>query len=82
LQLLLQGSVVGTFLAFYMGDISSLLAVAPARLMHASYSRQLEQQADESAAAVLRLNGMSPALLVEALKKLADSHRGGVATNF
>lgn len=77
LQLLLQGSVVGTFLAFYVGDVSSLLAVAPATLVHASYSRELEEQADAYAATVLRLNGMSPALLAEALKKLADSHRGG-----
>ncbi len=77
LQILLQGSVVGTFLAFYVGDISGLLAVAPATLANASYSRELEEQADEYAAAVLRLNGMSPALLAEALKKLADSHRGG-----
>jgi Zn-dependent protease with chaperone function len=77
LQILLQGSVVGTFLAFYVGDISSLLAVAPATLVNASYSRELEEQADEYGAAVLRLNGMSPALLAEALKKLADSHRGG-----
>ncbi len=77
LQLLLQGSVVATFLAFYVGDVSSLLAVAPATLMHASYSRALEEQADEYAAAVLRLNGMSPALLAEALKKLASSRQGG-----
>ena len=82
LQILLQGSVVGTFLAFYIGDVSSLLAVAPATLMHASYSRKLEEQADEYAAAVLRLNGMSPALLAEALKKLADSHRGGVEMGY
>ncbi len=77
LQLLLQGSVVGTFLAFYVGDVSSLLAVAPATLVHASYSRKLEEQADAYAATVLRLNGMSPTLLADALKKLADSHRGG-----
>ena len=81
-QLLLQGSVVGTFLAFYVGDVSSLLAVAPATLMHASYSRELEQEADEYAVAVLRLNGMSPALLAEALKKLADSHRGAVEMGY
>jgi Zn-dependent protease with chaperone function len=74
LQLMLQSSVVGTFLAFYIGDISSLLAVAPATLMQAKYSRELEQQADDYAANVLALNGMRVASLAEALEKLAKSH--------
>jgi Zn-dependent protease with chaperone function len=82
LQLLLQGSIAGTFLAFYVGDVSSLLAVAPTAIVHASYSRELETQADEYAAAVLRLNGMSPTSLAEALKKLADFHRGGGALGY
>jgi Zn-dependent protease with chaperone function len=76
LRSLLQSSVLGTFLAFYVGDFSSVLAVAPATLLHAKYSRELEQQADDYAAIVLRFNGMSPVLLAEALKKLAASHQG------
>ena len=74
LQLLLRSSVVGAFLAFYVGDISSLLAVAPATLMQASYSRDLENEADDYAATLLSINGMSPRLLAEALKKLTASH--------
>jgi predicted Zn-dependent protease len=35
----------------------------------------LEAQADDYGAAVLRVNGMPPALLAEALDKLAKSHR-------
>lgn len=75
MQLLLQSSVAGAFLAFYIGDISSLLVVAPATLLQARYSRDLEEQADDYGAALLRKNGMSPALLAEALQKLAKSHR-------
>jgi Zn-dependent protease with chaperone function len=78
LRLLLQSSVLGTFLAFYVGDFSSVLAVAPATLLHARYSRELEEQADDYAARVLRFNGMPPALLADALKKLAASHQGNV----
>ncbi len=74
LQLMLQSSVVGIFLAFYIGDISSLLAVAPATLMQAKYSRELEQQADDYAARVLLRNGMQVAFLAEALQNLAKSH--------
>jgi Zn-dependent protease with chaperone function len=78
LRMLLQSSVLATFLAFYVGDFSSILAVAPATLLHARYSRELEEQADDYAAAVLRFNGMPPALLADALKKLAASRQSNV----
>ena len=76
LQLLLQSSAVGAFWTLYVGDISSLLAAAPAAVVQARYSQDLEQQADDYGAALLMRNGMSPALLAGALKKLAESHSG------
>jgi Zn-dependent protease with chaperone function len=74
LQLLLQSSAVGAFWTLYVGDISNLLAAAPAAVVQARYSQDLEQQADDYGAALLMHNGMSPALLADALKKLAESH--------
>src|SRR5258708_9186754 len=76
LQLLLHSSAVGAFWTIYVGDISALLAAAPAALVQARYSQDLERQADDYGAALLAHNGMSPALLAEALKKLAASHAG------
>ena len=76
LQLLLQSSAVGAFWTIYVGDISNLLAAAPAAVVQARYSQDLEQQADDYGAALLEHNGMSPALLADALKKLAESHSG------
>jgi Zn-dependent protease with chaperone function len=76
LQLLLQTSAVGAFLTLYIGDISHLLAAAPAAVMQARYSQDLEQQADDYGAALLLRNGMSPGLLADALKKLVDAHPG------
>jgi Zn-dependent protease with chaperone function len=76
LQLLLQSSAVGAFWTIYVGDISTLLAAAPTALLQARYSQDLERQADDYGAALLAHNGMSPALLAEALKKLAASHAG------
>jgi Zn-dependent protease with chaperone function len=76
LQLLLRSSAVGAFWTFYVGDISSLLAAAPAAVVQARYSQDLEQQADDYAAALLLRNGMSPALLAAALDKLAKSKAG------
>jgi Zn-dependent protease with chaperone function len=74
LQMLLQSSAVGAFLTFYVGDISPLLAAAPAAVVQSRYSQQFEQQADDYAAALLRYNGMSPGLLADALEKLAQLH--------
>jgi Zn-dependent protease with chaperone function len=77
LQLLIQSTAAGAFLAFYLGDISHLLAVAPTALVQARYSQDLEQQADDYAARVLVHNGLSPALLADALETLMKSHPGG-----
>lgn len=74
LQLLLQSSAVGAFLTFYIGDISHLLAAAPAAVVQTRYSQDLEQQADDYGAALLLHNGMSPGLLADALKKLTNYH--------
>jgi Zn-dependent protease with chaperone function len=76
LQLLMQSSAVGAFLTIYVGDISTLLAAAPTAMVQARYSQDLERQADDYGAALLAHNGLSPALLAEALKKLAASHAG------
>lgn len=74
LQLLLQSSAVGAFWTFYVGDISALLAAAPAAVVQAKYSQKLEQQADDYGAALLMKNGLSPALLADALRTLLASH--------
>jgi Zn-dependent protease with chaperone function len=67
-------SAIGAFLTLYIGDISNLLAAAPAAVLQARYSQNLEQEADDYGAALLVNNGMSPGLLAEALAKIAASH--------
>jgi Zn-dependent protease with chaperone function len=76
LQLLLRSSAVGALATFYFGDISHLLAAAPAAVVKARYSQELEQEADDYAAATLLENGMSPGLLADALGALAARHSG------
>jgi predicted Zn-dependent protease len=73
---LLQSSAVGAFWTLYVGDISGLLAAAPAALVQARYSQEFERQADDYGAALLVRNAMSPALLADALDKLSKSHAG------
>ena len=77
LQMLLQSSATGAFLAFYVGDISPLLAAAPAAVLQARYSQKFEQQADDYGAALLLHNGMTPGLLADALEKLTALQPAG-----
>jgi Zn-dependent protease with chaperone function len=75
LRMLLQGSAVAAFWTLYVGDVSSLLAIAPAAVLQARYSRGFEQEADDFAVAMLQANGMSPGLLADALEKLEAHQR-------
>jgi Zn-dependent protease with chaperone function len=76
LQLLLRTSAVGAFWSFYIGDVSQLLAAAPAAVVEARYSQELEREADDYAASLLLQSGMSPELLADVLAKLTAAHPG------
>lgn len=73
-RMLLQGSATALFMAWYLGDVSSLLATAPTALIQAGYSRGMEREADDFAASMLRDQGRSPALLADMLEKLVQAH--------
>jgi Zn-dependent protease with chaperone function len=74
MRMLLQGSAAGLFAAWWLGDLSGVLAAAPAALLQTRYSRGFEAEADRYAAALLKANGITPARLAEALEKLAAAH--------
>lgn len=76
-RMLLQGSVSALFMAWYFGDVSTLLAMAPTALIQAGYSRDMEREADDFAARMLRRQGLPPALLADMLDKLAAAHDKG-----
>lgn len=73
-RLILQGSAAALFMAWYFGDIGSLLASAPTLLVQAGYSRGMEREADDFAVRLLRERGQSPALLAGMLEKLLAAH--------
>lgn len=74
LRQMLQASVVGLAMAWYIGDVSSLLAAAPTVLLETRYSRDFERSADRFAAELLRANAISPARLADMLQKLEAAH--------
>ena len=76
LRLLVESSIVGFALAWYLGDVSSLAASVPAALLQARFSREHERAADAYGARMLAANGLSPLLLATMLEKLERSHGG------
>jgi Zn-dependent protease with chaperone function len=77
LRQLLQNSTVTLFIAWYVGDISSLVATAPTVLLQAKYSRDFEREADGYAADVLRANGISLGHLADILERFESERAPG-----
>jgi Zn-dependent protease with chaperone function len=74
---IIQGSVVTASAAMLFGDVSSLLATAPAAMLDMKYSRDAERDADDYAIAMMKRNGIPLEHLVavfERLQKLEDEH--------
>lgn len=74
LRLLLQSSIVGLVLTWYVGDVSTLLAGAPAAMLQARYSREMEREADAYALQWLGQHGRSGCYLAAMLDKLERAH--------
>jgi peptidase M48-like protein len=72
----LQNSVVTLFIAWYVGDISSVVATAPAVLLQAKYSRDFEREADSYAAEVLRANGIPLSYFADILERFETERQG------
>jgi Zn-dependent protease with chaperone function len=75
LRMLIQGAVVSTVAAVYLGDLSSLVAALSTAMLQSNYSQAFESEADLYAAQALKRNGKSPLLLVSALDKLQAAAR-------
>src|SRR5262249_14352222 len=73
---LLQSSFVALVLTWYVGDVSTLAAMAPTAMLQAKYSRDFEREADDYAAAALRQNLIPPGRLADVLERLEASRSG------
>lgn len=66
----IQGSVVAAGATMLFGDVSSLLATAPAILLDMKYSRDAERDADDYAIAMLKHNGIALTHLITVFERL------------
>ena len=71
MRMLVQATLIGTAAAAAWGDFSTVLAAAPTLLGQSGYARDFERDADADAIALLRANGISPAVMVELFERLA-----------
>lgn len=74
LRMTIQSTAVGAFIAWWMGDFSPVIAAAPAALLQASHSRELESEADADAARSLQRIGIAPSRLADILERMAHQH--------
>lgn len=74
LRMLIQGSIVGFVVTWYLGDVSNVAAGLPTLLLQSRYSRDHEREADAYAAAMLEANGISPSRLADILEKMEQAH--------
>ena len=70
LRQVLQNSFAGFLIAWFIGDLSTIAAAAPAALIEANYSRELEREADAFAVEVLRTNGIAVRHFGDILRRL------------
>jgi Zn-dependent protease with chaperone function len=73
-------SSITLFFGFLVGDVSSLLAMAPTLLLAQKYSREFEREADAFAVRTLEAHGQDPRHLIEALYVLEKKHQSDVIT--
>jgi len=78
MRLVVQATVLGAVSSLVWGDFSTLLATVPVLLGQNAYSRDFEREADLDAIALLRANGLSPAVMAELFERLA-AKRAAVA---
>ncbi|MEY4428879.1 MAG: hypothetical protein RLZZ182_1568 [Pseudomonadota bacterium] len=67
---LLQAGALGLMVSSALGDFSGMVAALPLMMGQMAYSRDFEREADEAAIAVLRSNGISPAVMATLFERL------------
>ena len=76
LRLLMRAAAFDTMVGLLFGDYSAVAAGASSRLVHASYSRDFERDADAFAAAALRARGIPPSVLADILGRMEQDAHG------
>ena len=77
LRSIVQSSAVSLLVTWIVGDVGSLVAVAPTVLLESKYSRDLERGADQYAASTLSANGVALGRLADILERMEAARGAG-----
>ncbi|MDR2244550.1 MAG: M48 family metallopeptidase [Burkholderiales bacterium] len=78
---LIQTSAIAAVTAVWLGDVSVATTALYTTLLNSGYSRDMEREADDYAAEMLRHQNKSPDLLASALEKMEEAHRKKTSTS-
>jgi Zn-dependent protease with chaperone function len=74
MRAIVQSALVSGLITLVVGDVSALAAAAPAALLNARYSRDLEREADAYAVNALGPTGIRPTRLADMLERMEMEH--------
>jgi Zn-dependent protease with chaperone function len=75
LRNLIQSSILGILVTWYVGDVSTLVTAAPTIFLQLKYSRDFEREADDFAAMTLENSGLRRELFAGALQAIEAAQR-------
>lgn len=80
MRLMLEGTIMAAFVAWWLGDISPILVGAPTALLQAQHSRKAETEADVVGMQIMCRAGIDPRALAEMLSRIEAHHakRGAI----
>jgi len=78
---LIRSSLLAVVSGTLFGDFSAVAAGAPLAVLQGQYSRAMETQADDYAAALLKQRGISPSHMADLFKSLENSNKRNPASD-
>jgi Zn-dependent protease with chaperone function len=77
LRSLMQAAGIGVVVNLFIGDVSTVLAAAPTFLLHQSYSRDFEREADEYAIEMMQANDIPLSPMAEFFERMKGPATAG-----
>ncbi len=81
MQLIIKASMVSAIIAYFTGDISSIVASLSTSILNANYTREFEREADEYAKARMIEEGVSPSHLADFFIKMSKNDKSGSSSH-
>ncbi len=81
MQLIIKASMVSAIIAYFTGDISSIVASLSTSILNANYTREFEKEADEYAKAKMIEEGVSPSHLADFFIKMSKNQKNSSSSH-